>query len=454
MFQGEAKVCIFLVLIILQIWQTYGVKTSTNLITGVPGGIAAVLTFGMARGGVMKIDYNVKYQGTNDVQNTTSVTKQAMEEGNLLMQLLVVTEDQRSQFYDGFNLVLNQTLSSNVCASPATFRKELFGNGTVTHTIGLNDPEAMQYSVLLASCRTARGTFAVNASATVSMTNAKPRSTEFSHLPIETMARTSIDVVLLVVYSVMAVGLMAQMWVSRRYFSNIHWLFLGTMLMQILDVIMDYAYYTHAESNGENDANWDFVSNFFDHSAETTVLMTFLLLSMGWHTLQFRLSQKQQMQSLGSIAAYWVLGTGQCLCTNANSSICQSIFLIKYIARALLMLACIICLNFTITQLRSMLAHSPWDPSTPYYYARAAQFQTFRVGFVLYLLLPTGFLLMQDLMFTWKEGLLNFMLLEMLNVFVLLNLGSAFAPFQDAFLTRAFDGTFSNGPQGNRPHEE
>jgi len=368
--------------------------------------------------------------------------------------LIVVTEDQRTKFYDGFNLQLNQSLGSNICSSPATFRKELFGNGSVTHTIGIEEPEAVQYSVLLASCRTSRDGLAVNATASVSLTNAKPYRSEFSHLPIEVMARTSIDVVVIFVYSLLTVGLMAQMWVSRRYFSNIHWLFLGTMLMQILDVSMDYVYFSRAAVDGVKNNDWDFVTNFLDHTAETNVLATFLLLSMGWHTLQFRLSQKQKLQSLGSIAAYWVLGIGQCLCTDSESSICQSIFLIKYIARALLMLACIICLNFTITQLGAMLAHSPWDPSTPYYYARAAQFQTFRVGFVLYLLLPTGFLLMQDLMFTWKEGLLNFMLLELLNIFVLLNMGSAFAPFQDAFITRAFDGTFSNGPQGNRPHED
>jgi len=450
MLRGLPNIFVF-TLFIVHLWQIFGIKTQTNLTVGTPGGVASVLTFGMARGGIMKIDYHVKYEGS---ENTTTVTKRAMEEGNILMQLLVVTEDQRNKFYDGFNLQLNQSLSANICSSPVTFRKELFGNGSVTHTIGVNEPEALQYSVLLASCRTSRDNFVVNATAVVSLMNATPYSTEMSHLPIDVMARTSIDAMLVVVYSVITVGLMAQMWVSRRYFSNIHWLFLGTMILQIIDVVIDYSYYLNAGVHGEKNKDWDFVTNFFDHTAETAVLMTFLLLSMGWHTLQFRLSQKQQLQSLGSIAAYWVLGTGQCLCTDAESSMCQSIFLIKYIARALIMLACIICLNFTITQLRSMLAHSPWDPSTPYYYARAAQFQTFRVGFVLYLLLPTGFLLMQDLMFTWKEGLLNFLLLELLNVFVLLNVGSAFAPFQDAFITRAFDGTFSNGPQGNRPHED
>ena len=67
----------------------------------------------------------------------------------------------------------------------------------------------------------------------------------------------------------------------------------------------------------------------------------------------------------------------------------------RYIINALILLAIIITLNFTITQLNAMLAASPWDPSTPYYYARTRQLQTFRVGFVCYLVLPTCFLLVR-----------------------------------------------------------
>jgi hypothetical protein len=175
---------------------------------------------------------------------------------------------------------------------------------------------------------------------------------------------------------------------------------------------------------------------------------------MGWSTLQFRLNERQQMRTLGSITAYWILGMGMSACEDPNSALCQSIYLVTYIMHALLLLAIIICLNFTITQLRAMLTHSPWDPSTPYYYGRVRQFQTFRVAFCIYLLLPTGFLLLNDLMFTWKESWILYLLNNLLYAFVFLNVGSAFSPFRDAFLTRAFDGTFSNGPQGNLPHED
>ena len=102
------------------------------------------------------------------------------------------------------------------------------------------------------------------------------------------------------------------------------------------------------------------------------------------------------------------------------------------------MLGIIICLNFTITQLRAMLAHTQWDPSSAYCYARTKQFQTFRIGFVLYLLLPTAILLVQDILYTWEQDWLGTALPDILQVLMYLLVGSTFAPLKDHFINRAF----------------
>ena len=448
-------------LFLLQFLLSYGMIVDQFLSTNTPGGIAAVIGFGMARGGSVKVDYHVRYPDSAEgIQNSTSVTKHAMNEENLLMQLLVVNEDQRRIFYPGFNFETNNSLSEDACMSPVIYRKELYGNGSITHILGANDPEADLYSILLVTCTSSRKGFTVNVTTTTTLTNSLPYSTDMSHLPIELMNRMNTDVAFLIAYSFMTVGLLGQMIFARRIITLIYWLFFATLLLQINHVAVDYAYYSNVQKTGVDKPEWFVTSAFFDHSAETMVLLTFLLLSMGWSTLQFRLTQKQQWRALGSVAIYWILGAGDCLCSVASydsgySLICQSVGLVKYIVHALLMLAIIICVNFTIAQLRAMLAQSPWDPSTPYYYARLIQFQWFRVGFVLYLLLPTGFLLLQDLMFTWKESWVLSFLIEVLNIFVLLNVGCAFTPFQEHFLTRAFDGTFGSSIlQENRPHVE
>lgn len=65
-----------------------------------------------------------------------------------------------------------------------------------------------------------------------------------------------------------------------------------------------------------------------------------------------------------------------------------------FIIKSLVLLAIIIAMNFTVTQLRAMLTHTPWVPSTPIQYARCKQLQVFRLLFILYLLLPTAFLIL------------------------------------------------------------
>jgi hypothetical protein len=125
------------------------------------------------------------------------------------------------------------------------------------------------------------------------------------------------------------------------------------------------------------------------------------------------------------------------------SQTCQSLNLVTYILRNLVLLGIIIAMNFTVTQLRAGLIHSPWIPSTPVQYARVKQFQVFRIVFILYLLLPTAFLLVQSSFFSWKETWIVFLLNDVLTLYMYFHVGATFAPLQEPFLIRAFDNTFT-----------
>jgi hypothetical protein len=429
---------------------TSGIIADTSMAVSTPHGVGAVLTFGMARGGSFSVNYTLTRADKPNIE----VTPAEMSTTNLQYEVLIVTEAQRSAFYYGLTSDVNTT-QIDTCMNPVTFRRQITGKGKFIHTIGNDEPDAEQYSVLLVQCRTDGNTgYLVNATIHTDMVNPKPYSTDTTHLPIDGIPHLAVDIGLIIVYFTMFAALLGQMWMLRQHVTYIHYCFVVTLIIQAVDIIVDYYYYIDASKTGVSSFAVGVISDIIDYTAETCILGTFLLLSMGWNTLQFRLSQKQLMRVLGGLGSFIVMGIGSSTCADPTGNLCQSIYLITHVVRALLLLAIIICLNFTITQLRSMLAHSPWDPSTPYYYARARQFQTFRIVFILYLIFPTGFLLVQDLMFTWKESWINFMLLELRNVLLFATAGTIFAPFQDAFLTRAFDGTFSNGPQGNRPHDD
>ena len=426
--------------------QASGIIVDAALQTSAPQAVAAFLSFGMVRGGHINMNYSVS---TPDTAGAVDLSQETLVAANLQFELMVVTEDQRLAYYSTISLTQNAT-EKDTCMNPVTFRREISGSGSITHTFGANEPDAEQYSVLLVQCRDGSPSVVANASIHATLLNPLPYSSAFTHLDITDTAHLRVDQGLIAVYSAMLLALFGQMWFARKYFTAIHWLFATTVAGQVADITLDYYYYLDASKYGVPNHTLAAASNIVDYAAETCILLSFLMLSLGWSTLQFRLSQKQLMRVVSSLSMFFFLGIGSSFCFDSSSTMCQSLYLVTHVVRALILLAIIICLNFTITQLRSMLAHSPWDPSTPYYYSRARQFMTFRVVFIAYLMFPTAFLLIQDLMFTWKESWINFMLLELRNVLLLLVTGTAFAPFRDAFLTRAFDGTFS---QNTRAHQ-
>lgn len=44
---------------------------------------------------------------------------------------------------------------------------------------------------------------------------------------------------------------------------------------------------------------------------------------------------------------------------------CQALSLVPFVLQSIILLAVIIAMNFTVTQLRAMVGNSPWVPSTP-----------------------------------------------------------------------------------------
>jgi hypothetical protein len=177
-----------------------------------------------------------------------------------------------------------------------------------------------------------------------------------------------------------------------------------------------------------------------------------LLMCLGWSTVHFRLTQIQIRVAAGALSLYLIMGMAAAGCLDTEAAACQGLWLVSYILQALIMLCVIISLNFTITQLRAMLYHTPWDPTSPYCYARTKQFQTFRIAFVLYLLMPTIILIIQDVVYTWEQDWLGTALPDIMQVLMYLNVGSAFAPLKDAFLNRAFSGAFT--VNGEFQHDE
>ena len=191
--------------------------------------------------------------------------------------------------------------------------------------------------------------------------------------------------------------------------------------------------------HGVMNTHYEYANNVFEMIEEVITLGTIQLMVLGWATVHFRLTPTQIRVITAAFGLFVIMGLSSATCLEIESTTCQSLYLVTYIIRALLMLGIIISLNFTITQLRAMLAHTQWDPSSAFCYARTKQFQTFRIGFVLYLLLPTAFLLVRDQMpYSWEQDWLSTALPNILQVLMYMLAGSTFAPLKDHLINRAF----------------
>ena len=275
------------------------------------------------------------------------------------------------------------------------------------------------------------------------MTNVRPQGTGISHLGVEDVMMVRSLEGECIVYMLMLGGLLCQIWYHRDHNLALQFLFLGCCILTVITTFVRYGRWYSLNKTGIYNIHLDLASRLFESMEEVAYLTTILLVALGWSTINFQLTDVQLKALLTSMGVFLTMSLASAGCLQVDTRECQALYLIYYILRALIMLGIIICLNFTITQLRAMLSHTAWDPSTPYCYARVKQFQTFRIGFVMYLLIPTAIALVQEIIYTWEQDWLGTILPDILQILLFLNMGSIFAPLKNVFVNRAFSQQFS-----------
>ena len=407
-------------------------------------GMAPVVQFGLAQRGTVSFDYSI-------MLNNEDVTLEQMNNYNLYFVAAVINEEMRSAYFDklleGQVFNLGDIEAETMCNSPTVARWQLHGTGNFTHTIVGRDARAERYTALLLQCRTGLAASSsdyptLDVSFGVTMTNARPGGNGVSHLGVEDAMMVRSLEGECIVYMMMLGGLLCQMWYHKGHNLNLQYMFLGCCLISVITAFIRYGRWYEMNFTGGYNVHLVLASRIFESIQEVAFLTTILMLALGWSTIHFQLSDTQVKATLSGMALFLIMSLAWASCLSEDSRVCQSLYLVYYILHALIMLGIIICLNFTITQLRAMLSHSAWDPSTPYCYARTKQFQTFRIAFVLYLLLPTAIALVQEIMYTWEQDWLGTVLPDLLQICLFLNVGSTFAPLKDVFMNRAFSQQF------------
>lgn len=448
----------FLICVLVLLELAVAMIDKSSMLSLGPNSMYLTQSFGMAQRGVMNVNIQVN-PTPNPTANGAALHSSAFSAlypaynshtmGGFF--LIVVLRDQDTSRWYGSMGSSDVGTVAQLCMSPATWRKQVIldsnGRGNFTYTVPSNPNDATdsQYSLAIMQCRRLTNpSVALDVQVTTEMYNAQPQGDGRSYLSIQDVPKLRILQFELVIMPLFIIILVAQILLSMKpwYVLKMHVVFLVTVMLSLLLVVVTYIQQQELNTSGVESSSLDMTVSVVDHFNSTSILLCFLLLSLGWCTTRIGLSQKEIRAIAGSLGIYFLVGIIAATCDGSTQT-CQATSLVAYILKTLLLLGIIIAMNFTVTQLRAGLVHSPWIPSTPVQYARVKQFQTFRVVFILYLLLPTAFLLVQSSFYSWKEDWVMFMLNEVLNLYLFFHVGATFSPMQEPFLIRAFDNTFT-----------
>jgi hypothetical protein len=158
--------------------------------------------FGMAVGGKITVDYNV--HANNEAQASKSY-----------VLILIFNYDQQQGWYDnvGKNDLSESTITT-MCQQPAMLRKRAVGKGSfefdVTPAIGEN-----RLAMAVLQCYKGDKTNPVSVELTAELLNARPNSQEYSHLPIERVMETRVLEGEMIIYALLFVGMIGQIWAAK-----------------------------------------------------------------------------------------------------------------------------------------------------------------------------------------------------------------------------------------------
>ena len=389
--------------------------------------------FGVAKGGSLQFDY--KIQAKNEQLSYKS-----------FILIITVTEAARVGWYSNLMTVSGENANyyqaiGDICHQPSEGRNVLYGVGTYQYKVKQTD----RYSVIIVQCFESYEDNPITVSLNGFLRN--PSTTgedDGSMLPIQDIPYINMTLGLTLLYIILIVSLAGQLLLadstSRR---PIHYLFLLTLALGVAANASYYGFLMHVDVTGFTHDGYIIAAQIFEHLFSAAFITSLLLLSLGWTVTRNFLSDKEKQFAAVTVISYIIIGIASATClggTDSTSS-CKALGVLMYVLRSIILLGVVVGMNFSITQLRTIIMHLPWVHGILMQYARVKQYSTFRIAFLLYLLLPTMILLMQVSLLSWESYWITDLLIELLDVGLILCVGITFAPISEQFLSRAFDGS-------------
>ncbi|CAM9365314.1 unnamed protein product [Discosporangium mesarthrocarpum] len=350
--------------------------------------------------------------------------------------IVVVGEDAASGWYDPIiknNGVCNNSSDDppSVCMSPAVARFEVQETATFNFTIN-------QYDLYNAYFIVCRSDSHVSARITSTFVNLDPEGGLTQHLAIELAMLPPLFAVIAAVAACLAMAWTVEMTRLRKFVLQIHYYCLAAIWLKTIAAILVAAYIQKQSKDGHGHLPLRVIATLAQNLSQVVFLLTLLLLSLGMSIIHPILPRREAWPVALVFVMYGGLSTGHAFCENSQGWLCNSLALMEYAVRCLVMLSTVVAINFNITNIRFNI-QLPWTSSSALEYLKLEQFLAYRMTYVAYLLLPTALLIVRLSVLSWHYNWVFSTLDEFLKLVIYAYIGTTFAPLDTWLLTRAFD---------------
>lgn len=365
--------------------------------------------------------------------------------------LVLVTKDQYG--VDGFKQ------ETEPCEAPSVAREEieLIGDGSsgmeistskgqISGNITIGIEKTGAYTLYLVSC--AGSGVKLHGRIETVFTNPSRTSRQGQQLSIEDTPLPTLHQIFVTVYAVLVSLWLSACYNNLKHVRPIHWCCLLALVLKLVDASANAAYYQRLNEAGEAPAALAQFASLSSSLGEALFLFVVLAISLGWlnHYSQARVRDVAIVGTIFGLLVSVILVRVNCSrkeeLSSHGSSTCKSWGLVEYIVRSAILLSAILAQNYTInTEMHHVTEMIP--PITPrmaIIYSEVNRLNTFRWGFLAYLMWPTILILLDAVVlesnyaYRWISTLLE--CLSVLLIYV--PVGSKFSPSSSSLLTRPF----------------
>ena len=179
-----------------------GIKVSKTFKQENSFGTLLIEDFGMAVGGIVEMDYNIK-PTNNDLPYNSYVL------------FLLINYEQKKAWYNSLDTSISTNTDINsLCSLPSMYRREIFNKDKISIEINY-ELSRNRYSVVLLQCRNSNNENIIEIVTTTTMKNIRPSSNNYSHLAIDEVMYTRVLEGEIILYALFILGILGQLYFSK-----------------------------------------------------------------------------------------------------------------------------------------------------------------------------------------------------------------------------------------------